>query len=138
MSDWSAQTTLTVPFHDLDPLAIVWHGNYAKYFEIARSKLFQSIGYDYDDMRLSGYAWPIVELHIRYPRPLRYGQQIVVTATILEYENRLRIGYAIHDAVSGRRVTHGYTVQIAVKMPEEELCFVCPDVLLSKLGLSSS
>ena len=35
-----------VPFHDLDPLQIVWHGNYLKYFDIARFGLFKQAGLD--------------------------------------------------------------------------------------------
>jgi len=40
------QVKLTVPFHDLDPLHVVWHGNYLKYFDIARFGLFKDAGID--------------------------------------------------------------------------------------------
>jgi len=134
MAEWTADAEVVVPFHDLDPLQVVWHGNYVKYFEIARSKLLQSIDYDYPQMRDSGYAWPVVELHVRYPRPLQYGQLVRVTATIAEFESRLRVRYAIRDPQSGQRLTHGHTVQIAVKMPEGEMCFASPAILYEKLG----
>jgi acyl-CoA thioester hydrolase len=131
---WTAEIEVVVPFHDLDPMSIVWHGNYAKYFEIARSRLLQSIRYDCDEMARSGYAWPVVELHIRYPRPLKYQQVVRVTASIAEYENRLKIRYEIRDVADGRRLTHGHTVQIAVRMPEAEMCMVSPPILFEKLG----
>ncbi len=78
---WRAQIELTIPFHDLDPLDIVWHGNYVRYFEHARTALFQQLDYDVPAMRASGYVWPVIELNIRYARPLRYMQRIVVSAT---------------------------------------------------------
>ena len=42
----SCEVKLTVPFHDLDPMQMVWHGNYLKYFDIARSALFDNLGVD--------------------------------------------------------------------------------------------
>ncbi len=40
----SSEVRLTVPFHDLDPMRVVWHGNYLKYFDIARFALFRKAG----------------------------------------------------------------------------------------------
>jgi len=40
----SCDIRLTVPFHDLDPMNMVWHGNYLKYFDVARFALFDKCG----------------------------------------------------------------------------------------------
>ncbi|GAB7127063.1 acyl-CoA thioesterase [Silvimonas sp. JCM 19000] len=133
---WRAQIELTIPFHDLDPLDIVWHGNYVRYFEHARTALFQQLDYDVPAMRASGYVWPVIELNIRYARPLRYMQRIVVSAHIVEWENRLKVRYEIHDHASGARLTRGHTVQVAVVRESGEMCYVCPPVLLQKLGVT--
>ncbi|KAF0813786.1 putative esterase [Andreprevotia sp. IGB-42] len=125
-----------IPFHDLDPMDICWHGNYVRYFEYARTALLQQLGYDYPQMRDSGYAWPVIELHIRYAQPLRYQQRIQITAAIVEWENRLKIRYEIRDADSRKRLTHGHTVQVAVDMLTHEMCFVSPPVLFEKLGIA--
>jgi acyl-CoA thioester hydrolase len=116
-------------------LEICWHGHYARYFEIARTALLRSIDYDYPEMRVSGYAWPIIELYIRYAQPLRYRQRIEVEASIAEWENRLRIEYMIRDAESGVRLTRAYTVQVAVDMQTKEMCLISPDILAEKLGV---
>ena len=50
----TTEITLTIPFYDLDPLEIVWHGNYARYFEQARCALLDKIGYNYNAMKESG------------------------------------------------------------------------------------
>ncbi|MDR1661751.1 MAG: acyl-CoA thioesterase [Azoarcus sp.] len=132
---WRESVALQIPFHDLDPLEICWHGHYARYFEIARTALLRSIDYDYPEMRVSGYAWPIIELYIRYAQPLRYRQRIEVEASIAEWENRLRIEYMIRDAESGVRLTRAYTVQVAVDMQTKEMCLISPDILAEKLGV---
>ncbi|SMC18586.1 acyl-CoA thioester hydrolase [Andreprevotia lacus DSM 23236] len=124
-----------VPFHDLDPLEICWHGHYVRYFEYARTALLQQLDYDYPQMRESGYSWPVIELQIRYAQPLRYQQRIRISATIVEWENRLKIRYEIRDADSGQRLTHGHTVQVAVDMASNSMCFVSPPILLQKLGV---
>ncbi len=42
----SFEVRINVPFFDLDPMQIVWHGNYLNYFEIARAALFDHYGVD--------------------------------------------------------------------------------------------
>ena len=39
MSYAEEEIEIEVPFFDLDPMNVVWHGNYVKYTEIARCKL---------------------------------------------------------------------------------------------------
>ena len=129
----TARIDWIVPFCDLDPLEICWHGNYARYFEIARTALLQHIDYDCPMMRASGYSWPVIELLIRYAKPLVYQQHIHVDARLVEWENRLKIGYEILDAATGKRLTRGHTVQVAVDMRTREMCFASPDVLCEKL-----
>ncbi|MFT3929552.1 MAG: acyl-CoA thioesterase [Spongiibacteraceae bacterium] len=135
-SRWQAEAEIEIPFHDVDMLRVAWHGHYAKYFEIARGKLMDSIGYNYAEMVESGYAWPVIEMHVRYAQGLHYQQRIRVQASLVEYENRLKVDYLISDAATGRRLTRGYTIQVAVTMPGGELCFESPKILFDKLGVS--
>ena len=128
---------LTPAFHDLDPMDIVWHGNYAKYLEIARSALLSKYDYDYPQMRDSGYAWPIVDLRIKYVGMLSYGQRLKIRAEITEWENRLKIDYVISDVDSGKVLTRAYSIQVAVEMDTQEMRYSSPNILLKKLGLES-
>ena len=57
-----------VAFHDVDLMAVVWHGHYFKYLELARWRLMDRIGYGFAAMRDSGYLWPIIESHMRHVR----------------------------------------------------------------------
>ena len=129
----TAETELEVPFQDLDPMQIAWHGNYFRYFEAARVKLLRSIGYDYPAMEASNYSWPMIEAHVRFVQALRYGQRIRVLAGLMEWENRLKMDYRISDADSGRRITTGYTIQCAVDAKTGELQLVSPPALLDRL-----
>lgn len=126
---------LEIPFHDVDMMEIVWHGHYAKYFEIARCALLDTIDYNYPQMRDSGYAWPVIDLRIRYVKPAIFRQIVTVRAEIVEWENRLKINYLITDKQSGARLTKGYSIQVAVDMATQQMCFASPEVLLEKLGV---
>lgn len=133
--DLSHEIELTPAFHDLDPMDIVWHGNYVKYLEIARNALMAKFNYDYPDMRESGYAWPIVDMRMKYVAPIRYGQRIVVRATIVEWENRLRIDYLVRCASTGARLHKASSIQVALSIATREMCWVCPPVLFERLGV---
>jgi len=135
-SRWFAETEIEIQFYDLDPMQIVWHGNYVKYLEVARCALLDKIGYNYNQMKESGYAWPVVDMNLRYIGSAVFGQRIRLRADLVEYESRLKIDYLITDAASGKRLTRASTTQVAVDIVSGEMCFASPDILLQKLGVS--
>jgi acyl-CoA thioester hydrolase len=134
--DLWTEIEVTPAFYDVDPMAVVWHGHYVKYFELVRSALMSKFNYDYAEMRDSGYLWPIVDLHIKYIRSAMLKQPLKVRAEITEYENRLRVEYVITNAVTGEKVTKGHTIQVAVNAKTNEMEYVCPKILWDKLGVS--
>jgi len=132
----SHEIELSPAFHDLDPMDIVWHGNYVKYLELARNALMAKFNYDYPQMRESGYAWPIVDMRLKYVGSVSYGQRIKVHARIVEWENRLKIDYLISCAETGARLNKASTIQVALDIRTREMCWVCPPVLWERLGVS--
>ena len=126
---------IEVPFHDIDVLGVVWHGHYVKYLEIARCALLDTIDYNYPQMKASGYAWPVIDMRIRYPRPLQFKQRMRIKAKLEEWENRLKVSYLIVDAESGQRLTRAYTVQVALDMESGEMLYASPAILYEKLGI---
>lgn len=137
-SRWSCDTEIEVQFYDLDPMQIVWHGNYVKYLEVARCALLDLIGYNYEQMKESGYAWPVIDMNLRYIGSAVFGQRLTLRAEIVEYENRLKINYLISDALSGKRLNRASTTQVAVDLKSGEMCFVSPAILFDKLGVTPS
>ncbi|MDF0533327.1 acyl-CoA thioesterase [Shewanella yunxiaonensis] len=129
----TAEVELEIPFFDVDSMGITWHGNYLRYFEVARCKLLDKIDYGYRQMLSSGYGWPIVDVQLKYVKSSTFEQKIRVVAGLVEWENRLKIQYQIFDAGSGERLTKGYTIQAAVNMQTKELCFETPAVFRQRL-----
>ena len=132
----SADVVIEVPFHDLDPLGVVWHGHYAKYLEIARCALLQSFDYNYDRMLESGYSWPVIDLHTRFVKPSVFAQRLRVRATLEEWEYRLRIAYLVADERTGERICTARTDQVAVDRRTGAMCLRSPAVLFERLGIA--
>ena len=135
-SRWFAETETQVPFNHLDPMEIVWHGHYVNYLELARSALLTTIEYNYQQMKASGYVWPVIDLHVRFITPAKFAQRLKLRAEIVEWENRLKIAYLLTDGVTGQRISRATTTQVAVDVATGEMCFVSPPVLFEKLGLA--
>ena len=125
-----AEIELNVPFFDVDMMEVVWHGHYVKYFEEARCALLDKLGHNYRQMRDAGYAWPIIDLQVRYIRGAQFGQRIRVRADLVEWENRLKINYLITDVATGERMTRGSSVQVAVEIASREMLLASPRVFV--------
>ena len=129
----STEIEIKAPFYDVDSMDIVWHGNYVKYLEDARCALLEKIGYDYDAMRESGYAWPLVGINIKYISPIRFKQLIRIRASLDEYENCIKVKYLLYDAESGKKIAKAETLQMAIDMKTMKALYFSPQILLDKV-----
>ena len=128
-----AETEMTVEFFHCDPMGVVWHGNYLDFFEFARRAVLEKIGYHYDDMKNSGFSFPVVEATAKYIGFLQYRDRALVKAILVEYENSLKFKFEIRNAKTGRITTKGTTTQMAFNYRENESCFVSPQILVDKI-----
>jgi acyl-CoA thioester hydrolase len=122
----TVRVAIKIQFYDLDPMRVVWHGNYARFLEQARSALFAKLGFGYAEMAQSKYAWPIVGLQIKYVRPILPDRTIEVNAALAEYDPRIRIKYVITDSATGELLTRAQTIQVTVERATNELCYETP------------
>ncbi len=122
-----------VEFYDVDSMRIVWHGNYVKYMEKARCALLDKIGFGYLEMVKQGYEFPVVSLNIKYIRSLVFCHHVRAVAGLIEYENCIKIRYEFYDDESGTLTTRAESSQMAVKMPEGETKFACPQTFIEKV-----
>ena len=136
-SELAHEIEVVPAFFDIDSMDIVWHGHYVKYLELARCALLDRFDYGYARMRESGFGWPVIDLRLKYVRPAAFGQALVVRAQIVEWENRLKIAYAIRDAKTGAKVNSATSIQVAVDLGTREMQYVSPPVLRQRLGVGT-
>ena len=74
---------LSVYFEDTDAYGIVYYANYLKFMERARSDMIRAVGVDQAaELRRSGSAYAVVEVNIKYRRPARLGDDLLVVSTV--------------------------------------------------------
>ncbi|OPG75885.1 thioesterase, partial [Pseudomonas ogarae] len=72
----------------------------------------------------------IIDLQLRYVRSAVFGQALTVRASLVEWENRLKINYLISDAATGERLTRASSVQVAVDLASREMLLASPRVFV--------
>ena len=120
------ETFIDVQFFDLDPMNVVWHGNYVKYLEQARCEMLAKIGYTYNDMKADGVAYPIAKINLKYIKPAQFMQKLKVVTTLVELEPSLNIKYEIFDANSGEKIFVAKSMQICVDIKTMESVYKAP------------
>lgn len=136
-----------VPFHDCDPLRIVWHGHYYKYLEHAREVFLRARKLDVPDLIELGLYMVVIESRCRYVSPLRHGEHFGVSVAPVDIEQRIHLKYEIRamenerenkngEDVSdksnvGRRIARGWTT--FAMMREDEMLMETPLVVQERL-----
>lgn len=84
--------------HHTDYAGVVWHGTYITWLEEARVEALRTVGVEYADLVAMGCVLPVIELAIRYHRPLKMGMAAVVKARMLEMKGvRIKWDYQIQS-----------------------------------------
>ncbi len=133
MKEIKAETIIEVPFYDLDPMGVVWHGNYVKYLEAARCDLLSKIGYTYTDMMNEGIAYPVATMDLKFIKSAVFSQKLKVVTEITEYDPALYIKYEIFDADTGEKLFKAKSMQICINAKTGESVYVPPKKFVEKL-----
>ena len=133
MSLFISEYKMKIPFHDLDPRNVVWHGNYVKYLEQARCDMFDKIGYTYYDMLNDDYVYPVAKMNTKFIKPIGFNQEVVMKSSLEEIEPAMRIKYVMY--CNEEKVFEAETTQIAVLFSSKQSVYCAPDRLKQKLGV---
>ncbi|HKZ38660.1 MAG TPA: acyl-CoA thioesterase [Chryseolinea sp.] len=121
-------TEIIVRFNEADPLGIVWHGHYVRYFEDAREDFGKVHGISYLDFYRNGLAVPIVKMECDFKKPLRYGDTMIVETSYMNMRAaKLKFNYRIFDNQDGTEVASGSSLQVFVDAKTFELQLTVPD-----------
>ena len=76
------ETEIPVRYAETDAMGVVYHANYLLYFEVARTDFLEKIGYPYARIESEGLMSPVVDVHLKYGSPLRYGDTALVRTKV--------------------------------------------------------
>lgn len=131
----SIDIEMKVSFHDLDPLQIVWHGNYMKYFDVARFGLFKSVGIDlYAYMLEKKMVFPVTRSAVKHILPLRAFDRFACRARVTEAQYKIGMNFEIRKDNGLTVCAKGSSEQLAVRFPEMEMDYAIPDDIRVALG----
>jgi acyl-CoA thioester hydrolase len=80
----TSATSIRVRYGETDQMGIVYYGAYALYYEVGRVELLRTLGMTYRDLEAQGVLMPVTEFHVRYLRPARYDEELVVHTSVRE------------------------------------------------------
>jgi acyl-CoA thioester hydrolase len=121
-----------VRYSETDQMGVVYHGNYAQYFEMGRVEWLRNTGISYKWMEESGVMLPVVSLNINYKKPARYDDLLTVK-TIFKSQSTVKIefDYEIFNE-SGELLTIANSILVFVDMKTGRPT-VPPDYVKEKL-----
>ncbi|MBQ0117123.1 MAG: acyl-CoA thioesterase [Flavobacterium sp.] len=110
------QFQVRVRYAETDQMGVVYHGNYAQYFEMGRVEWLRNLGVSYKVMEENGIMLPVVSLSMNYKKPARYDDLLTVT-TIFKSQTSVKIefDYEIHNE-KGDLLTTGNSILVFVDM----------------------
>lgn len=83
---------IEVRYAETDQMGVVYHANYLIWMEVGRTQLIKDLGFSYADMEKEGIISPVVDLQVRYKKPMKYGERVTVHTWIEEY-NGFKVAY---------------------------------------------
>ena len=83
-----SKSTIRVKYADVDAMGVVYHGNYAQFFEAGRAEAFRNLGYTYKNFEADGFSLPVVEMKTRFLKPAKYDDLITITTIIKTFPSR--------------------------------------------------
>lgn len=102
--------TVRVRTYELDSFGHVNNSVYLNYMEEARSEYLKTLDLDFNDLIPQGVHLVIVESHVRYISPSRYGDEIEIAGGFRDVTPvSLYIDYTMTEAVTRRPIATGWT-----------------------------
>lgn len=122
-----------VRYAETDQMGVVYHGNYAAFFEMGRVEWLRNLGLSYKWMEETGIVMPVVSLTMNYKKPARYDDLLTVR-TIFKSQSSVKIefDYEIYNEAQ-ELLTTGYSVLVFVDAKTGRP-IVPPDYVVEKLS----
>ena len=128
-----SSTKTRIRYSETDQMGVVYHGNYAQFFEMGRTEWLRSLGVTYKDMEMNGIILPVVSLNLTFIKSALYDD-ILTIHTFLKKEPMVKIefNYEIKNQLD-ELICTGSSVLAFINSKNMKPTR-CPDYLLKGLG----
>ncbi len=117
------ESKVRVRYAETDQMGVVYHGNYAQYYEIARTECFEACsGMTYATMEKEGVMLPVLELQTKYLKPAFYNEVLTIKAIVKELPSiKLKVEYEIYNG-ENELINVGKTTLVFVNIKTRRPC----------------
>ena len=115
------ETQIRVRYAETDQMNVVYYGNYAQYFEVARAESIRNVGFTYKEMEASGVIMPVVEMQTKFLRPAHYDDLLTIRTILrdLPVDHRIHFEHEVFNQEK-KLLTLGKVILYFVKMDNFE------------------
>jgi acyl-CoA thioester hydrolase len=134
----NVQHVVSVRYGETDQMGVVYHVNYLIWFHEARDALLRERGLDLVKLERSAYRFPVVDVGCQYLSSARYGDDVVVTASLKrELVARMRFIFQVHHQRTKRLLATGHSVSVITDHQGRLLIRTPPEISSTLFGDSS-
>ncbi len=128
------ENKLRVRYGETDQMGVVYYGNYALYFEIARTELIRSLGVSYKSLEEDGIMLPVINMNINYRKSALYDDEILLKTRIIgEIDKKISFETVIYNPKNELVCTS--TVELIFVDKNKGKVMKCPDEFKEKLAV---
>ncbi len=127
-------SSFRVRYGETDQMGVVYHGNYAQYFELGRTEWLRSLGVTYKDMEKSGVMMPVISLTSKFKRSAFYDE-ILTVKTILKKTPTVKIEFDFEITNEKNEIITLGNAVLAFLNSKTMKPMRCPNYLLKKLTI---
>ena len=110
------QIQIRVRYSETDQMRVVYHGNYAQYFEMGRVEWLRNKGVSYKWMEDNGIMLPVVSLTMNYKKPARYDDLLTLKTILTNQSNvKIEFDYELYNQAQ-ELLTTGSSILVFVDM----------------------
>ena len=124
--------TIRVRYNETDQMGVVYHGNYASYFEVARTEWLRNLGVTYKEMEENGTMLPVISLSFKFLKSAMYDDLLTISVSLRKKPMaKIEFDYEIINQ-NEEKISTGNSVLAFVDMKTNKP-IKCPDYILDKL-----
>jgi acyl-CoA thioester hydrolase len=129
---YTHRSLIRVRYAETDQMGFAYYGSYAAWFEVARVEALRDLGVTYNELEQSGIWMPVSLFEVRYLKPVRYDDEVLIETTIAE-QPKASIVFSYRCFVNGKEVTEAKT-RLFFMAAESGRLIRCPDLLSNALS----
>lgn len=123
---------IRVRYAETDQMGYVYYGNYAAYYEVARTEMLRKTGFSYKELEEMGVMMPVLEMNIKYSQPAKYDELLTIKVIIKEKPSvRIKFEYEVYSE-AGILLNTGNTQLVFVDMVRNRPC-KAPNIFMQKM-----